>query len=312
MRWRIVLNFFIKLIYVFINVLTFYLMNIFLNSHFKTYGRDWTNWANENTSYAMNFNVRVLPTPGNQMLPTFGLCDIHESQADSTTSYGNQHKILCEISSNILYQYVFLVLWFVLVFSITVSIAGIFLNIYAHIVSAAIFVKNDKSAKYVYRFLTFRECEYLEYIRRKNLRLYGDVIRLLREMKLQHLTLAFESMQDGLKKIGAQCNKAQANAQAKAQGIGSATYDSNGYTYDELAAEYGESFDDTFDTEFATNEAKPTFTRSVSDNMNKLKNKFGENNPKVNRIPLVRRYVGANANTNKVKKHGGGGGGKRR
>jgi len=43
------------------------------------------------------------------------------------------------------------------------------------------------SAKYIYKFLTLREREYLEHLRRENLKIYGDVIRILRQTNLPDL-----------------------------------------------------------------------------------------------------------------------------
>ena len=39
----------------------------------------------------------------------------------------------------------------------------------------------------MYRLLTLRECEYLEYIRRKNMPLYGAIIRKLKEDRYDSL-----------------------------------------------------------------------------------------------------------------------------
>ena len=184
MRLRILANFIIKCLYIIVNVVTFYLLNVLLNNEFEGYGINWTKWARLPTSLAMDFRKRLEPSPGNKMLPTFGFCDIHEAFMDSKTSFGNKNKLICEISSNILYQYVFLVLWFVLVFSITVSCLGLILNIFAHLINVTCFVKNDKSSKAVYKYLTFRECEYLEFIRRKNLYLFSAVVRRLHALKI--------------------------------------------------------------------------------------------------------------------------------
>lgn len=201
MRWRIFFNFLIKCLYATINICTFSILDLLLNRRFSSYGIDWSTWARANTSYALNFDLRTRATPGNRMLPTFGLCNVHEAVQSLRLTVADRHKIMCEVSSNILYQYVFLVLWFVLVFSMTVSIAGIFINLFGHLLSVAWFVKNDKSAKYVYKFLTFRECEYLEFVRRKNLMLFGDVIRILRQMKVPHLIDALSRMKHGIDTI---------------------------------------------------------------------------------------------------------------
>jgi len=87
--------------------------------------------------------------------------------------------VVCEVSSNILYQYVFLVLWMVLICSIALSALGIIIYLYQH-VHVAFFIKNERSSKYVYKLLTFRECEYLEFVRRRDLTMYGVIVNKLR------------------------------------------------------------------------------------------------------------------------------------
>ncbi|XP_057315380.1 innexin inx3-like [Hydractinia symbiolongicarpus] len=184
MRLRIFVNLLIKCLYVVVNIGSFVLLDLFLNHHYFNYGVQWIRWARDNTSLSMDFDRRTAPTPGNAMLPTFGMCDIHEARLDTVKAYKNRVKMICEISSNILYQYVFLVLWFVLIISITASCLGILLNIGGHVLTIACFCKNSKTARYVYKYLTLRECEYLEFIRRKDLALYGDVLRLLYQSKV--------------------------------------------------------------------------------------------------------------------------------
>ena len=58
-----------------------------------------------------------------------GICEIHEATKDTTKSFTNANKFICELSPNILYQYVLIILWFFMVFSIAVAIAGLVLNV---------------------------------------------------------------------------------------------------------------------------------------------------------------------------------------
>ena len=177
MRFRVFANVFIKCAYVGINVFTFTLLNAILNHKYRDYGVNWLKWLQYNSSMALNFNLRRIPTPGNKMLPTFGYCDVHELAMDGEFATDNKNKVLCEISSNILYQYVLMVIWFVLVLSIIASVVGVLVYISTLMINAFCLVRREKTSKFIYRFLTFRECEYLEFIRQKNLALFGNVVR---------------------------------------------------------------------------------------------------------------------------------------
>ncbi|XP_047132006.1 uncharacterized protein LOC124811021 [Hydra vulgaris] len=177
MRYRIFANILIKCAYVGINAFTFNLLNHILNHRYRDYGVNWLKWLQYNSSMALNYNLRKIPTPGNKMLPTFGYCDVHELAMDGESAIDNKNKVLCEISSNILYQYVLMVIWFVLILSITASIIGVFVYILTHLINIFYLVRSEKNSKFIYRFLTFRECEYLEFIRQRNLALYGNVVR---------------------------------------------------------------------------------------------------------------------------------------
>lgn len=178
---RIILNFIIKFFYVFVNVFAFLTCDFVLNSRFQTYGMDWIRWSRQNSTMAYDFYKRSGPTPGNMMLPTFGMCELVNSRLSKTRSISDRVIVVCEISTNVLYQYVFLVLWFVLVISICISSLGVLVYLISHF-HVAFFIRNEKSSKYVYKLLTYRECEYLEFIRRRDLAMYGVIVNKLREL----------------------------------------------------------------------------------------------------------------------------------
>ena len=177
MRLRVVFNVVIKCLYVFVNLFAFRVLDVLLNGQFINYGISWTKWLIQNASvqYAKGFSA----TPGNKMLPTFGFCDIHELALDGQYATENKNKIICEISSNILYQYAMMVLWFVLVFGIFVSSVGLLENIFTHVLTAFWKTRQPVGSSNVYRYLTFRECEYLVYIRNKNFAVFGNVVRII-------------------------------------------------------------------------------------------------------------------------------------
>lgn len=113
------------------------------------------------------------------LLPSMGFCDIEEAMQDTKNVYHNSNKFICEISPNILYQYILMVLWFFFVASIIISIVGLVSYIAKHLYHFAIYCSLEQ--KSIYQSLTLREIEYLDYIKRKNLVLYGDVMRILRD-----------------------------------------------------------------------------------------------------------------------------------
>ena len=69
----------------------------------------------------------ILLITGNLLLPPFGYCEVYQSAKDILVTLANKHKFVCELSQNILYQYVLIVLWFALIFGIVISIIGLVL-----------------------------------------------------------------------------------------------------------------------------------------------------------------------------------------
>ena len=179
MRIRVALNFLIKVLYVGVNLLAFMFTDNLLSGNFKDYGVKWIQWARLNHSSAFNFFEGDIPKPGNVLLPTFGLCEIQEAAMDVRHISFNKNKFICEISPNILYQYVLIVLWFLMVLSLIISVIGVLLFCFGQVITRACFVRGSDSSSRVEEILTLRECEYLTYIRRKNLLLYGEVVRYL-------------------------------------------------------------------------------------------------------------------------------------
>lgn len=180
MRARIFWNVLIKLLYLGVSLIAYFCTNDVLLGNFKSYGYDWMMWSQRNHSAAFDFFVGDKPKPGNVLLPSFGFCEIQEASMDIRTVFFNKNKFICEISPNILYQYVFVVLWFVIIISIIVSIIGFIVHVAGHVLALVCFLREGKSSAWkVQKTLTLRECEYLTFIRRKNIPLYGDILRKL-------------------------------------------------------------------------------------------------------------------------------------
>ena len=97
--------------------------------------------------------VRHSPKPGNVLLPSFAFCEVQESARDIKIQVINKYKVVCELSQHILYQYVFFIVWFAMVFGIVVSILGLFAKLIEHIVTITCFQKAGGQARYVLSFL---------------------------------------------------------------------------------------------------------------------------------------------------------------
>ena len=58
------------------------------------------------------------------------------------------------------------------------------MQIVSNLITTACFLSQGSQAKKVYQSLTSRECEYLEYIRKESISVYGKLIRKLKEEKV--------------------------------------------------------------------------------------------------------------------------------
>ena len=169
----------IKFLYVIVSVCGFLFTDHLLNNRYIGHGVNWLKWSQLNNSHAYDHSsVRGYPKPGNFLLPSMGFCDITEGSNDVRKTTYNDYRILCEISTHIIYQYVLFVLWFLFVTSITLSFTGL-LHYTWRSIYAALFDQMCKSFSrrqpYLYRF-TVREIEYLEFIRVKHIALYKDIM----------------------------------------------------------------------------------------------------------------------------------------
>jgi hypothetical protein len=186
MRYRVVMNIFVRILYLLANLIAFLGTNTLLNGDYIGYGKSMMNWASLRNyeAHDHSLKVRVTAKPGNILLPTMGYCDVQEASRDVRNTRINYHKLLCEISPHVLYQYVLLVFWFLLVVGIILSVFGIFSAICGHLINFFFFMNAKDHSRALYKRLTVREIDYLEYIRRKNLTLYSGVLEKLRDSRL--------------------------------------------------------------------------------------------------------------------------------
>ena len=124
-----------------------------------------------------------------------GICEIEETSLNAATMTFNSHLLLCEISTHVLFQYVLIVLWFLFVVSITISIAGLMLQLSGYAMSSilgslgggeginCVYMGRSSPKKIICRVLTLRESEYLQFIKKKDMVMYGEVLRKLKQQR---------------------------------------------------------------------------------------------------------------------------------
>ncbi|XP_057309783.1 innexin inx3-like [Hydractinia symbiolongicarpus] len=177
---KIILNIMIKVSYLLVNVLSFVFTDSVLNGDFRRFGTNWIRWSLLRNSMAHNYvGLRTTIKPGEMLLPTFGFCDIMEMGADKIHHVGNNLTSVCELSQHVLYHYVLMAIWFLLVLGMVVSVIGIGLLLFQYIYRTVMFGKCEVAAMRVFSVLTIRQGEYLDFIRKKNVPVYGALIRKL-------------------------------------------------------------------------------------------------------------------------------------
>jgi len=179
---RVWMNILVKILYFAANIICFLGLNNILNDEYIEYGTKWSKWSVLDNHLAFDYmGMRDFPKPGNHLLPPFGYCEMYESARDVKHTLANQHKFVCELSQNILYQYALLVLWFCIVFGIIISGFGLVLLLINYAVGVFGARPHGAAGKKIFKALTFREIEYLEYMRKKNIILYQEVLEQIKE-----------------------------------------------------------------------------------------------------------------------------------
>lgn len=186
MRYRVLMNLLVRCLYLLANLVAFFGTNTLLNGEYTNYGKNMMSWGalNNFEAHDHSLKVRAQAKPGNVLLPTMGYCDISEASRDVRNTRINYHKLLCEISPHVLYQYVLLVFWWLLVVGIILSAFGIFSALLGHVVNYVFFLNAKDHSHALYKKLTVREIDYLDFMRRKNMALYSTVLEKLRDHRL--------------------------------------------------------------------------------------------------------------------------------
>ena len=177
---KVVLNIVIKALYLIVNVCVFIFTDSVLNGDYKTYGSQWLDWSKLTNENAYNYiNKREFIKASEKLLPTFALCDVLEQGLDIKHTLTNEHRFVCEISQHILYHYVLIALWFLIILGMVVSCVGIVIMLLEYALRSVKFAREEEAARKVFSTLSIREGEYLDFVRKKNVPVYGSLIRKL-------------------------------------------------------------------------------------------------------------------------------------
>ena len=189
----------VKCIYFLINFTGFWFTNRLLNNRFTNYGVEWIRWSQLNNTVAYRFTHpsnqgSLAPKPGDYLLPSLGFCDVAEGYHDNIVALNNKYRTICEVSQHVVYQYIFLVLWFVLLVGILISLASFSQKMFSLLLVNACALLSTGNGKHNMKRdmvcllpdnedLTLREMQYMELIRRKNHIMHSEVLYLLRQEK---------------------------------------------------------------------------------------------------------------------------------
>lgn len=177
MRVKIVLNLVVKVLYIVASVAAFVITDGVWLGEFASFGNEWISWAKLPNALSYDYmGKRVFAKAGDVVFPTFGLCEVHESAQDIKHVITNKHRFVCEISQHVLYQYVFITIWFAMIASILVSSIGLTIQILSH---AKKMLTTAGRGRKMGRKLSLRHHEYLDLLERKNMPLYSEVLRKL-------------------------------------------------------------------------------------------------------------------------------------
>ena len=187
----------VKVCYIAVTATAFTLSDAVLYGKFRNYGPEWARWAGSEMPRRYDYAVRDSPKPGDLLLPSMGFCDIHESSIDLKVTFTNKNKFICELSPHILYQYVFVVMWFVFVLGIAIAVAGLVLELF-HLFLNIFWFRVRKNSL---RNLNLRELDYLYFMRRHNVGSYAEVLKLLTTggggMEMKHMGGQHEYLVNG-------------------------------------------------------------------------------------------------------------------
>lgn len=177
---RIALNIMIKIAHLVVHIVVLELLDYTTNGNFRGFFKKWMDWTSLSNEDAYNYvGVREYIKPGENLLPTFGFCDVVEEGADIKHTVLNDHRFICEISQHVMYHYVLIALWVFITIGIIVSVVGIIEAIIRLLYHQSYITDDEQAAKAVYPKLSSRQRQYMDYVYKMNLERYGKMVRKL-------------------------------------------------------------------------------------------------------------------------------------
>ena len=119
---------------------------------------------------------------GHKLLPSFGLCQVFTTARDVKTEVKNVHTYICELSQHVLYQYILIIMWYMFVFGIIISVIGLIQHAIKQAMAFLVMSTQGEEVKNIYRKVSVREKEYLEFFRRKNLPIFSAVLKKVKQI----------------------------------------------------------------------------------------------------------------------------------
>jgi len=179
--YRQVMILMVKVSYLIVNVGAFLIFNGVLNGLFVSYGSKWFKWSSLNNTNQYDYmGGSDFPKPANEILPPFGYCEIWSSAKEQVTTHVNKHKVVCEISQFVLYQYTFVLLWVLIVIGIIVAVLGL-IHAVLKLIAGCLGMRklgHNRETRKIYQRLTSRQMDYFEFLKIQNINIYGEVMHL--------------------------------------------------------------------------------------------------------------------------------------
>lgn len=180
--WRILANILVKILYVVVNVIGFLVIDSAMNGEFIGYGSSWVHWLGLPSNEMHEYTVQNQVKAGNTLLPGFALCQVRSEAQDIKVQYTNVHTYICELSQHVLYQYMLIILWFMHVIGIIVAVIGLLKHMFKVIWNDCIPSFEGDDIANLYATLSIRERELMDYIRLKNIPMFGEMLKRIGDM----------------------------------------------------------------------------------------------------------------------------------
>lgn len=180
---RTMLNTVVKVLYVVANILGMIIIDSAINGEFMSFGQNWSKWLSRSPLQRNDYTIAREPKAGHSLLPGFGLCQLTSAGQDIKHNIVNKHTFVCEISQHVLYQYILIILWYVLIVGIGVSILGLLIHLITEFSSVFCIGFQGHDLTRLYSTLTTREKQLLDFVRKKNMPVFGELLDRLMQIK---------------------------------------------------------------------------------------------------------------------------------